>query len=137
MANGPLGAFMRDFIERVVNEHDLNAIDEAVEEMVSLEYRGSGSEWLRLAPDFEALRAFYRRQATQRPDWRIDIQETIEVGEYVAVRALAGGKQALDDAGAPRKPPFPTAGEWLSVNHIVNGKLIEGRVVAWVVTSRA
>jgi hypothetical protein len=112
MANGPLGAFMRDFIERVVNEHDLNAIDEAVEEMVSLEYRGSGSEWLRLAPDFEALRAFYRRQATQRPDWRIDIQETIEVGEYVAVRALAGGKQALDDAGAPRKPPFPTAGEW-------------------------
>jgi hypothetical protein len=41
---------MRDFIERVVNEHDLNAIDEAVEEMVSLEYRGSGSEWLRLAP---------------------------------------------------------------------------------------
>jgi hypothetical protein len=137
MADGPLGALIRDFIEQVVNEHDLSAIDKALNEMVSPEYRGTGSEWQHLAPDFEALRAFYRRQAIQRPDWRIDIQETIEVGEYVAVRALAGGKLALDDDGEPRQPPFPTAGEWLSVNHMVNGKIIEGRVVAWVVTSQA
>jgi hypothetical protein len=137
MADGPLGAFMRDFIERVVNQHDLTAIDNAVDERVSPDYRGTGSEWQHLAPDFEGLRAFYRRQATQRPDWRIDIQETMEVGEYVAIRALAGGTQALDDRGLPREPPFPTGVEWMSVNHIVDGKIVEGRVVTSVVTSQA
>lgn len=81
---------MRGFIERGVNAHDLSAIDEAVNEMVSHDYRGTGTEWQRLAPDFEALRAFYRRQAIQRPDWRIEIHETTEVGDYVAVRAVAG-----------------------------------------------
>lgn len=35
---------MRDFIERVVNAHDLSAIDEAVNGMVSPDYRGTGPE---------------------------------------------------------------------------------------------
>jgi hypothetical protein len=137
MADGPLGAFVRDLIERVVNEHDLEAIDLALDQMVSRDYVGTGSDWHRLAPDFDALRAFYRRQATQRPDWRIDVQETIEVGEYVAVRALAGGKQALDDEGEPRQPPFPTAVEWLAVYHVVDRVILDSGVVTWLVTSQA
>jgi len=133
MAGGALGTFIRDYIGRVVNEHDISAVDE----MVSPDYRGTGPEWQRLAPDFEALRAFYQRQATQRPDWCIDIQESIEVGEYVAVRALASGKQAFDDDGARRRPPFPTEVEWLTVYHVVEGRIVESRVVTSVVRSQA
>ena len=111
MADGQLGDFIRDFIERVVNAHGLKAIDQALDHMVSRDYVRTGSDWRGLAPDFAALRAIYHRQATQRPDWRIDVQESIEVGEYVAVRALAAGQKALDDDGAPRQPPLPTAVE--------------------------
>ena len=88
MVEGALGAFVRDYIRRVVNEHDITAVDE----VVSPEHRGTGADGHRLAPDFDALRLFYLRQATQRPDWHIDIRETIEVADYVAVRALAGGR---------------------------------------------
>ena len=133
MAGGSLGAFIRHYVGRVVNEHDISVVDE----MVSSDYRGTGSEWHLLAPDFEALREFYQRQATQRPDWRIDIQESIEVGEYVAVRALASGKQAFDDDGARRRPPFPTAVEWLTVYHVVEGRIVESRVVTSMVRSQA
>lgn len=133
MADGDLGAFVRDYIGRVVNEHDIAAVDE----MVSPHYRGTGDDWQRLAPDFDALRTFYTRQAAQRPDWRIDVQESIEVGEYVAVRALAGGQQAFDDDGAPRQPPFPTAVEWLTVYHVVDRMIVDSSVVAWSITSQA
>jgi hypothetical protein len=117
----------------VVNEHDVTAVDE----MVAPDYRGTGEDWQRLAPDFDALRSFYVRQAAQRPDWRIDIQETMEVGEYVAVRALASGQQAFDDDGAPRRPPFPIAVEWLTTYHVVDGKIRDSCVVTWLVTSQA
>lgn len=135
MQDGPLGKFICDFIEHVVNEHDLRAIDEALEHMVSRDYRGTGTVWQLWAPDFDQLRRFYRRQAVQRPDWRIEIQQTVEVGEYVAVRALAGGSLAFDEDGAPQKSPFPTAGEWLSIYRVVDGRIMEANVVAWVVTS--
>ena len=82
MPEAELGPFIRRFIQRVVNEHDVSGVDD----MVSPDYRGSGSEWQHLAPDFKTLREFYQRQAAQRPDWRIDIQETIELGEYVVAR---------------------------------------------------
>jgi hypothetical protein len=133
VADGELGSFMRKFIQRVVNEHDLSAVDE----MVSPEYRGTGADWEELASNIEVLREFYRRQATYRPDWRIDIQETIELGEYVAVRAYAHGIQAFDEDGTPRRPPFPTEVEWLSVNRILEGKLHEGRLITWLVRSES
>jgi hypothetical protein len=120
-----------------VNAHDLEAIDRALDRMVSPDYVGTGSDWRRLAPNFDALREFYLRQAVQRPDWRIDVQDTIEVGEYVAVRALAGGQQTLDDQGAPRQPPFPTAVEWLTVYHVVDRVILDSQVVIWLVTSQA
>ncbi len=137
MADAALGAFIRDFIERVVNRHDLEGIDQALDQMVSGDYVGTGSDWGRFASDFDSLRAFYHRQAIQRPDWHIDVHETIEVGEYVAVRALAAGKEALDDEGAPRQPPFPTAVEWLAVYHVVDGVILDSQVVTWLITSQA
>jgi hypothetical protein len=133
MAENELGSFMRRYIQRVVNEHDLSGVDE----MVSPHYRGIGPDWERLAPNFETAREFYRRQAIQRPDWRIDIQETIELGEYVAVRAYAHGVQAFDDDGASRRPPFPIEVEWFTVSRIVDGKIVEGRMITWVIRSES
>ena len=133
MPEAELGPFIRRFIQRVVNEHDVSGVDD----MVSPDYRGSGSEWQHLAPDFKTLREFYQRQAAQRPDWRIDIQETIELGENVVARAYAHGTEAFDDNGARRQPPFPTAVEWLAAYHVVGGKIHEGRVITWVVRSES
>ncbi len=63
-----------------------------------------------------ALRAFYERQARDRPEWRIDVQETLEVGEWVAVRALAGD----DDRRV----------EWLAAYRVSGGRVAEIRILA-------
>ena len=125
MANGELDRFIREYIERVVNQHDMSAVDE----MVSPDYVGGGYGW---AETIQDLREFYGRQNRTRPDWHIDIQETVEVGDWVAVRALAGGQEAYNDDGSPQSPPFLTSVEWLSVFRIVGGRIVETRIVSVV-----
>jgi hypothetical protein len=125
MANGELDRFIREYIERVVNQHDMSAVDE----MVSPGYVGGGYGW---AETIQDLRESYGRQNRTRPDWHIDIQETMEVGEWVAVRALAGGQEAYNDDGSPQSPPFLTSVEWLSVFRIVDGRIVETRIVSVV-----
>jgi hypothetical protein len=80
---GPLGGLVAEYVERVVNRRDLSAVDE----LVSTEYRGSGPDW---PTTLEELRQFYRRQARDRPDWHIEIRETVELGDSVVVLARAG-----------------------------------------------
>ena len=125
MANGELARFYRAYIERVVNQHDMSAVDD----MVSPDYVGGGHGW---AGNVEELREFYRRQNRTRPDWRIDIQETIEVGDWVAVRAFAGGQEAYNEDGSPQSPPFLTLVEWLSIIRVVDRRIAEIRLVSWV-----
>lgn len=125
MTNGQLDRFIRDYIERVVNQHDMSAVGE----MVSPDYTGGGYGW---AENFEALREFYDRQNRTSPDWRIDIQETIEVGEWVAVRAYAGGNEAYDEDGSRRSPPYLTSVEWLSIFRVVDSRIVESRIVSVV-----
>ena len=125
MRNGQLDRFIRDYIERVVNRHDMGAVDE----MVSPDYTGGGYGW---AENFEALREFYDIQNRTRPDWRINIQETIEVGEWVAVRAYAGGNEAYDEDGSRRPPPYLTSVEWLAIFHVVKSRIVESRIVSVV-----
>jgi hypothetical protein len=72
------------YLQRVVNERDLAAVDE----MVADDYEGGGHGWPQTLAE---LRRFYAGQASKRPDWRIDVQETLELGECVVVRAEAGG----------------------------------------------
>ena len=97
--------------------------------MVSPDYVGGGDGW---AGNMEELREFYRRQNCTRPDWRIDIQETLEVGERVAVRACAGGQEADNEDGSPQSPPFLTSVEWLTTVRVVDRMIIEIRLVSWV-----
>ena len=125
MANGELARLYRKYIERVVNQHDMSAVDE----MVSPDYVGGGHGW---PETIEELREFYGRQSRTRPDWRIDIQETVEVGEWVAVRAFAGGRQAYNEDGSPQSPPFLTSVEWLSIIRVVDRRIAEIRLVSWV-----
>jgi len=114
---GPLGAFVSSYIERVVNRQDLTALDE----MVSPGYTGRGPEW---ATTIDELRQFYIDQIRDRPDWHIDIQETVEVGDSVVVRALAGGT-VLVDGVAQRKSL-----EWLAHYRVVAQRITEINLLA-------
>ncbi len=113
-----LGTFVRDYLDRVVNRQETGAVDE----LVSSDYRGDGYGW---PADREALRAFYTQQAHVRPDWRIDVQETVETGEWVAVRAFAGGTVVGDD-GASRRQDL----EWLTAYRVVDGMVVETRILS-------
>jgi len=111
MADDGLGLVVRDFLERVVNTRDSAAVDE----LVSPDYVGEGYGW----PSTRAeLRAFYEAQVATRPDWRIDVQETTEVGEWVAVRAYAGGTVVAGD-GTSRRQDL----EWLTAYRVVDGQI--------------
>lgn len=125
MGNGELDRFIREYIERVVNQQDLSAVDE----MVSSAFVGAGPDW---PGTFQELREFYARQHRARPDWRIHIQETVAVGEWSAVRALAGGEKAYHEDGSPQSPPFVTSLEWLTIYRIVDRKILEIRLVSVV-----
>jgi hypothetical protein len=54
-----------------------------------------------LASTLPDLRSFYEWQAATRPDWHIDVQETIEVDDCVVVRAHAHGAISQDETGRP------------------------------------
>ena len=81
---GKVARWVTGYLDRVVNSKDVAAVDD----LVSPDYVGSGHGW---APDRVTLREFYAWQAQSRPDWRITVQESIEVGDWVAVRAHASG----------------------------------------------
>lgn len=115
--------FVCDYLQRVVNERDLAAVDE----LVSPRYRGSGYGW---PADVAALRDFYRWQSQTRPDWTIDVQETLEVAGCVVVRAYAGGTIANDEDGRPLAAPTARAVEWLAMYRIEDGLIVEIQVLA-------
>lgn len=116
-------ALVRAYLDRVVNQRDLSAVDD----LVSPEYLGSGHGW---PHDLAALREFYAWQATARPDWSIDVQETVEVGDCVVVRAHAGGTIAGDEHGRPLAAPTHRAVEWLAMYRIEQARIVEIRVLA-------
>ena len=114
--------FVRSYLERVVNRRDLSAVDE----LVAPGFRGSGFGW---PPDREALRRFYAWQAASRPDWHITVEDTLELGSVVVVRAQAGGTVLHDAEGRPLDPPHRRRVEWLSAFRIEEGRLVETQVL--------
>jgi hypothetical protein len=117
--DGPLGTFVTSYIERVVNQRDLTAVDD----MVSADYAGSGPGW---PTHIDELRQFYVEQTRDRPDWRIDVHDTVELGDSVVARAIAGGTVAVD--GRPRR----TRLEWLAHYRVVDRRITEINVLAVV-----
>ena len=115
-SEGTLAMFVRAYLQRVVNEGDLKA----VEALVSPDYTGCGHGWPATRPELEA---FYAWQARTRPDWRIDVQETLEVGECVVVRAHAGGSVTADEQGRPLAAPTSSAVEWLAAYFLSGGAI--------------
>jgi hypothetical protein len=114
---------VRRYLDRVVNARDLGAVDE----MVAASYVGSGHGW---PADRGALRAFYEWQASTRPDWRIDVQDIIEVDGCVVVRAYAGGTISDDEGGRPLAAPANRQVEWLAVYRLVDGSITEIEILA-------
>jgi SnoaL-like domain len=117
--DGPLGTFIQSYIERVVNQRDLTAVDD----MVSWDYVGSGPEW---PTHIDELRRFYVDQMHDRPDWHIDVQGTVELGDSVVARAQASGTVAVD--GRPRRKRL----EWLTHYRVVDRRITEINVLAIV-----
>ncbi|BEP12458.1 hypothetical protein acdb102_07690 [Acidothermaceae bacterium B102] len=113
MADRP-GDLVRSYLRRVVNERDVSAVDE----LVADDYTGSGNGWPGSKPE---LRAFYAWQSATRPDWHIDVQDLIEVGECVVVRAHARGTIANDEQGRPLAAPHVGAVEWLAAYRLADG----------------
>lgn len=111
------GELVRRYLDRVVNQRDLTAVDE----MVSSDFRGSGPGW---PTTFDELRAFYEWQSRERPDWSIDVRESIEVGDSVVVRARAGG--TITEGGSSRRAEL----EWLAHYRIVGGWIHEINVLS-------
>lgn len=117
-----LDTWIRRYLDRVVNARDVSAVDE----LVSPTYVGFGRGW---PADRERLREFYTWQARYRPDWHIDVLDTIEVDDWVAVRAHAGGTILHDDAGHALDRPQQRAVEWLTAFRVADGLLVETRLL--------
>src|ERR1043165_1190327 len=105
--NDRLGEFVTAYLARVVNQRDVTAVDE----MVAPDYAGGGYGWPQTLAE---LRAFYEWQAATRPDWHIDVQETVAAGDCVVVRAEASGTVAEDERGQPLAAPMASHVEWLA-----------------------
>jgi hypothetical protein len=116
---GPLCALVTSYIERVVNQRDLTAVDD----LVSPDYSGSGPEW---ATDIHELRRFYEDQVRDRPDWHIGVQSTVELGDSVVVRAQAGGTVTVDGKQRHRRL------EWLTHYRVTDGLITEINILSFV-----
>ena len=119
MADGTLAELVTAYLDRVVNEQDLSG----VEELVSPAYTGAGPGW---PTSREALRQFYAEQSVERPDWRIDVDATLELGDVVVVRARAGGTVTAD--GSTRRRDV----EWLAAYRVEQHQIREIRLLSLV-----
>lgn len=105
-----------DYLDRVVNRRDLTAVDE----LVASDYRGSGPGW---PTTVDALRTFYEDQRRDRPDWRIDVRDAIELGDSVVISAHASGTEIREGVGRPR------AVEWMTHYRFADGRIREINVL--------
>lgn len=100
------------YIDRVVNGRDITGVDQ----MVAPEYCGTGPGW---PSTLGQLRHFYEEQIRERPNWRIEVRQTLELGDSVVVRAHAYGT-AVEEGG-----PRPTALDWLTHYRFVERRITE------------
>ena len=119
MVDGTLGAFVRAYLDRVVNNRDLSGVDE----LVSPDYTGSGQGW---PAAFDSLRQFYALQAVERPDWHIHVDATLELADIVVVRAHAGG--SLKAGGEMQRKDV----EWLASYRVDHQLVREISLLAFV-----
>ena len=104
------------YLDRVVNQRDLAAVDE----MVAADYQGDGHGWPRT---LDELRRFYAWQAATRPDWTIDVQETLQLGDCVVVRANAGGTVTDAEDSRPAAAPVVDQVSWLAAYWVADDRI--------------
>jgi len=66
----------------------------------------------------------------RRDDLAHNVQETVEVGDQVAVRAYAGGTIGHDDDGQSLEAPFGRDVEWLAVYRVAADRIVEVNFLA-------
>lgn len=114
---GQLSEFVTEYIDRVVNRRETTV----VAELVAADYRGSGLGW---PATRDELLAFYEEQARSRPDWHIEVEATVELGDSVVVRAHAHG--TVTDGGRQTTRHV----EWLTHYRVSDGRIGEINVLA-------
>lgn len=102
-----------------VNRRDVSAVDDLVAE----DYRGSGPGWPRTVDE---LRNFYESQLVSRPDWHIDVQEAVELGDSVVIRAHAHGTVMEGDTAVT------AAVDWLAHYRFRGTKIVEINLMSLV-----
>jgi predicted SnoaL-like aldol condensation-catalyzing enzyme len=119
---------VRRFIESVLNEGDLDAADELVDEgFLSHGWRGEDAG-RRAVKDFAAW------QRRESPDWLITIHDTVAEGDKVVVRATGRGtRQAADEIVSQGLVGQPVEIDWIAVYRLIGGRIAE----RWTVTSPA
>lgn len=103
-------------IDRAVHGRDPSAVDD----LVAPDYAGHG-----FPADRESLRAFYAWQARTAPDWRIDVEDVVESGDRVAVRAHAYGTRSESAPGVPLPAPAYRDLEWIAIYRVADGRVAE------------
>ena len=93
--------------------------------MVDRDYEGGGYGW---PADVASLRAFYAWQAESRPDWKIDVEQTVELGDCVVVRARGHGTVVESEGIASSKTHKSV--EWMTAYRVRNGRIINIEVLA-------
>jgi len=101
----------RAWFQRVWNEQDASAIDEHLHKDVAM--YGIGPAPL----GREGFRQIHTYLLKMIPDLSIEVQQTVEEGEWVALRATA--------AGTHKETQKPISFQGLSMARIVDGKAVE------------
>lgn len=117
---GPLGARVLAYLDRAVHARDLAAVDDCV----APDFAGHG-----FPPDRESLRAFYEWQARVAPEWRIDVEDLVEQGDRVAVRAHAYGFRTESEPGVPHERTWREL-DWIAIYRFEGDRIAE----LWVVS---
>ena len=115
------GKVVRDFIERGLNAHD----EEATRSFLTPDFIAHvGPRSMNLA----AYLAMRRDGWSWSDDWRIRIEDVVDGGDRVAVRALAEGHHtgtARTHLGEAKATQRVIHTSWIAIYRLVDGKIAE------------
>lgn len=114
-------AILRDFLQKVWNEKDLNSVDQFVHTSYSI-HIDTGDPWEGKTLDLEDFKVRLKYSFDSFPDINFDIQSAISDGNYVAITWIMTGTNLGKIGGfVPTGKTICTKG--VTIYHFQNGKV--------------
>lgn len=114
-------AILRDFLQKVWNEKDLNSVDQFVHTSYSI-HIDTGDPWEGKTLDLEDFKVRLKYSFDSFPDINFDIQSAISDGNYVAITWIMTGTNLGRIGGfSPTGKNICTKGA--TIYHFENGKV--------------